>query len=69
MVQIAVPGERWEVEYFSDRPVEVEVFRGDGEVKGPEAVEAPVLDTRKLTPKVRRSPEGSARLIADVRRS
>jgi hypothetical protein len=26
MVEIAVPGERWEVEYFSDGAVEVEVF-------------------------------------------
>jgi hypothetical protein len=26
MVQIAVPGERWEVEFFEDGHVEVEVF-------------------------------------------
>ena len=27
MVMIAVPGERWEVEFFADEPVAVEVFR------------------------------------------
>ena len=39
MVQIAVPGERWEIEFFADRPIEVEVFRGDGSTAGPEAIE------------------------------
>lgn len=32
LVQVAVPGERWEVEFFSDRAAEVEVFRSDGSV-------------------------------------
>lgn len=32
MVQVAVPGERWEVEFFPDRAAEVEVFRSDGSV-------------------------------------
>ncbi len=27
MVLITVPGERWEVEFFADEPVKVEVFR------------------------------------------
>lgn len=31
-VQIAVPGERWEVEFFADGSVEVEVFVSDGAV-------------------------------------
>lgn len=30
MIQIAVPGERWEVEFFPDDGVEVERFRSDG---------------------------------------
>ena len=30
MVLIAVPGERWEVEFFANEPVEVEVFRTVG---------------------------------------
>jgi hypothetical protein len=30
MVEIAVPGSRWEVEFLSDGSVEVEVFRSDG---------------------------------------
>lgn len=32
MVQVAVPGERWEVEFFPDRPPEVEIFRSDGSI-------------------------------------
>ncbi|MBN1673607.1 MAG: hypothetical protein JXR37_21350 [Kiritimatiellae bacterium] len=34
MVLIAVPGERWEVEFFADGNVEVEVFKTHGGVKG-----------------------------------
>jgi hypothetical protein len=30
MVKVAVPGERWEVEYFADGQIEVEVFRSVG---------------------------------------
>ena len=30
MVEIAIPGERWEVEFFSDGQVEVEKFISDG---------------------------------------
>ena len=36
MVQVALPGERWEVEFFQDREPEVEVFRSDGSMFGPE---------------------------------
>ena len=32
MVQIAVPGERWEVDFLSDGDVDVEVFRSSGVV-------------------------------------
>jgi hypothetical protein len=39
MVQIAVPGERWEIEFFPDRPIEAEVFRGSGSIVGPEIIE------------------------------
>ncbi len=39
MVEIAVPGERWEVEFFSDGHVEVEVFGpSPGIVGGEEAL-------------------------------
>jgi hypothetical protein len=31
-VEIAVPGERWEVEFFPDGHLEVEVFRSDGTI-------------------------------------
>ncbi|MEP6619747.1 MAG: hypothetical protein ABJE47_10535 [bacterium] len=38
-VEIAVPGERWEVEFFADGGVDVEVFTssGQGELEGVEA--------------------------------
>jgi len=32
MVEVAVPGERWEIEFLEDGSVEVEVFRSDGQI-------------------------------------
>jgi hypothetical protein len=32
MVEVAVPGERWEIEFLEDGSVEVEVFRSDGRI-------------------------------------
>jgi hypothetical protein len=32
MILIAVPGERWEVEFFDDGGVDVEVFRSAGDI-------------------------------------
>ncbi len=37
MVEVAVPGERWEVEFFADGEVAVEVFRSAG-MEGEEAI-------------------------------
>jgi hypothetical protein len=34
MVQVTVPGERWEVEFFPDHEPEIEVFSSDGDVGG-----------------------------------
>ena len=39
MVEIAVPGERWEIEFHMDGEIGVEVFRSADGVKGPELVE------------------------------
>jgi hypothetical protein len=39
MVEVAVPGELWEVEFFADGEVEVEVFRSDGGIEGEEALD------------------------------
>jgi hypothetical protein len=39
MILVAVPGERWEIEYLEDGTMEIEVFRSDGELKGPEALD------------------------------
>ena len=42
-VEVVVPGERWEIEFFADGSVEVEVFSSVGpagiELEGPEAIE------------------------------
>ena len=32
MVEVAVPGERWEIEFFEDNHIEVERFVSDGEI-------------------------------------
>jgi hypothetical protein len=32
MVVIAIPGERWEVEFFEDGHIEIEKFRSDGDI-------------------------------------
>jgi hypothetical protein len=39
MVHVALPGERWEIEFFEDRDPEVEIFRSDGTIGGPEMVQ------------------------------
>ena len=33
LVEITVPGERWEVEFFEDGKVEIEKFISDGQIK------------------------------------
>jgi hypothetical protein len=37
LVEVAVPGERWEIEFFDDRGPEV--FRSDGTISGPEKLD------------------------------
>jgi hypothetical protein len=32
MVVVAVPGERWEVEFFPDGSIETERYRSDGQI-------------------------------------
>ena len=39
MVEIAVPGERWEAEFFGDGRVEVEVFKSPGIIGGEEELD------------------------------
>ena len=38
MVQVTVPGERWEIEIFGDGAVEIERFISNGEICGEEAL-------------------------------
>ena len=33
LVEITVPGERWEVEFFEDGKIEIERFVSDGQIK------------------------------------
>ncbi len=39
MVSVAVPGERWEIEFWRDGSVEVERFKSEGEIYGAEALD------------------------------
>ena len=36
MVEVALVDERWEVEFFDDRPLQIEIYRSDGSIFGPE---------------------------------
>jgi hypothetical protein len=38
MVLVAVPGERWEIEFFGDGSVEIEKFISSGEIYGEDAL-------------------------------
>ena len=38
MITVAIPGERWEVDFLSDGSVEVERFISNGEILGEEAL-------------------------------
>jgi hypothetical protein len=44
MVEVAMPGERWEVEFFEDGHVEVERFRSGGEIEGESALDGLFTD-------------------------
>ena len=39
MVEVSVPGERWEIEFHEDRQISVEVFVSLRGVQGPELLE------------------------------
>jgi hypothetical protein len=34
MVITDVPGQKWEVEFFRDGNIEIEIFKSDGEIRG-----------------------------------
>lgn len=40
MIEIVVPGERWEVEFLEDGSIEVEIFHSDGKMFGREKITA-----------------------------
>lgn len=40
LVEVVVPGEHWEIEFFEDGRVEIERFRSDGQIDDAHALEA-----------------------------
>jgi hypothetical protein len=40
MVIAAVPGERWEIEFFPDGNLEIEVFRSDGSISSEDRLDS-----------------------------
>jgi|307.fasta_scaffold314842_2 hypothetical protein len=38
MVEIPLPGERWEIEFFATGEIDIEVFRSDGKIRHAEAL-------------------------------
>ena len=39
MVEIPLPGERWEIEFFATGEIDIEVFRSDGKIRHAEALD------------------------------
>jgi hypothetical protein len=39
MVLVTVPGERWEIEFFADAPIEIEVFKSGGTIEGEQSLD------------------------------
>jgi hypothetical protein len=39
MIEVAVPGERWEIEFHEDGRIGTEVFVSSGSIRGPEALQ------------------------------
>lgn len=44
MVEVAIPGERWEVEFFADGNVEIEKFISNAEILDEKVLEQLFLD-------------------------
>jgi hypothetical protein len=38
MIEVTVPGQRWEIEYMEDGIIEIEKFISDGSIYGSEAL-------------------------------
>ena len=39
MVITDVPGQKWEIEFFNDGNIEIEIFKSDGEIRGESELE------------------------------
>lgn len=44
MVEVAVPGERWEIEFFANGNIEVEKFVSNGEILDADEIEKLFMD-------------------------
>ena len=44
MIEIAVPGQRWEVEFFNDEHIEIEKFISSGEIYDENELEVLLLN-------------------------
>ena len=44
MIEIAVPGQRWEVEFFNDEHIEIEKFVSSGEIYDENELEVLLLN-------------------------
>ena len=40
MVEVAVPGQRWEIEFFKDGQIEIEKFLSNGEIYSESEIES-----------------------------
>ena len=63
MVNVAVPGERWEIEFLDDGSVEIERFVSHGEIAGEEALDELLARYSDVNPVLAGSPQ-IAELIA-----
>lgn len=39
MVDVSVPGQRWEIEFMADGTVEVEIYKSNGEILGEQSLQ------------------------------
>ena len=44
MVLVAIPGERWEIDFLNDGTVEAERFVGNGDIYGEDILQGLILD-------------------------
>ena len=43
-IEVAVPGQRWEIDCYSNGTIEVEIFKSDGAIRGEPAIDELLRD-------------------------